>query len=56
MEYAEFENGNLLLMKEMQFDSGMGKRADKIYRAANNVAKLLADNSNNLYLNLKVEI
>ena len=56
MEYAEFENGNLLLMKEMQFDSGMGKRAGKIYRAANNVAKLLADNSNNLYLNLKVEL
>ena len=56
MEYVEFENGNLILKKELQFDGNMGKRASKIYKAANNVSKLLSDNSSNLYLNLKVEI
>ena len=56
MEYAEFEDGNLLLKKELLFDNRMGNRASKIYKAANNVSKLLSDNSYNLYLNLKVKI
>ena len=56
MEYVEFENGSLLLKKELQFNSKMGNRASKIYKAANTVSKLLSDNAYNLYLNLKVEI
>lgn len=56
MEYVEFENGKILLKNELQFNSKMGKRASKIYKAANNVSKLLSDNSCNLYLNLKVKI
>lgn len=56
MEYADLENGSLSLRKELLFDNQMGTRANKIYKASNNVAKLLTDNSSNLYLNLKVEI
>lgn len=56
MEYVDFKNGKLLLKNELQFNSRMGKRASKIYKSANNVSKLLSDNSYNLYLNLKVKI
>ena len=56
MEYVELINGNLVLKKAMVFDNKMGARAEKIYKASNNVAKLLNDNSSNLYLNLRVEI
>jgi len=56
MEYVDFNSGNLFLKKDLVYDKQMGDRANKIYKAANNVAKLLSDNSCNLYLNLRVEI
>lgn len=56
MEYIVLKNGELILKKELPFHSKMGKRANKIYKAASNVAKLLEDNSYNLYLSLKVKI
>ncbi|NLC92540.1 MAG: hypothetical protein GX677_03620 [Treponema sp.] len=56
MEYVVVKDGNLILIKHLDFDKKMGNRAEKIYKAANNVAKLLEENSSNLYLNLKVEI
>ena len=56
MEYAILKNGKLQLRKGLPYDEKMGKRAKKIYKASNNVAKLFAGKASNLYLNLKVEL
>lgn len=56
MEYVILKDEQLQLQKELLYDKKMGKRAEKIYKASDNVAKLLADTPSNLYFNLKVEI
>lgn len=56
MEYVILKDEQLQLQKELLYDKRMGKRAEKIYKASDNVAKLLADTPSNLYFNLKVEI
>lgn len=56
MDYVILKDEQLQLQKELLYDKKMGKRAEKIYKASDNVAKLLADTPSNLYFNLKVEI
>ena len=56
MEYVILKDEQLQLQKELLYDKKMGKRAEKIYKASDNVAKLLTDTPSNLYFNLKVEI
>ena len=51
MEYVILKDEQLQLQKELLYDKKMGKRAEKIYKASDNVAKLLADTPSNLYFN-----
>ncbi|TVZ22269.1 hypothetical protein JM84_1160 [Dokdonia sp. Hel_I_63] len=49
-------DGNLMNNQHFMFDKSMGKRADKIYSASENVSKLLIENTEKLYLNLRIEL
>jgi len=54
--YIKFTNNHVILLKPLQYDEGMGKRAGKIFRASKNIAILLQEKSEKLYLNLRVEL
>jgi hypothetical protein len=46
----------LLKIKPLEYNTKMGIRAKKIFKAANNVSVLLSENDKKLYLNLRVEL
>ena len=56
MGYVELKGDLLVKIKPLEYDSKMGKRAKKIFQAANNVSELLLENDNKLYLNLRVQL
>ena len=56
MGYVELKGDLLVKIKPLQYDAKMGKRANKIFQAANNVSELLLENDNKLYLNLRVQL
>jgi hypothetical protein len=49
-------NGKLKNNQSFQYDKAMGKRAGKINTASQNVSKLLKENTEKLYLNLRIEL
>jgi len=49
-------NGKLKNNQSFQFDKAMGKRAGKINSASENVSKILKENTEKLYLNLRIEL
>ncbi|MGK0271793.1 MAG: hypothetical protein ACI88H_002459 [Cocleimonas sp.] len=56
MGYIEINSGKVILVKPFEYHKKMGKRAMKMFNASENIAHILKDNSNKLYLNLRVEI
>lgn len=56
MEYIKITEGKFKKLKSLEFDIKMGGRADKIYKASANIAKILKGSENNLYLNLRIEL
>lgn len=56
LEYIKIQNGSATLLKNFEYDKIMGKRAEKINKASTNIAKILKDKVNNLYLNLRIEL
>jgi hypothetical protein len=54
--YLRITNGYAVLTKPFDQDKRMGTRAMKIFRASENVALLLEEEPENLYLNLRVEL
>lgn len=52
----KLSNGILNSESEFNYDKTMGKRAGKINLATKNVSKLLQENSDKLYLNLRIEL
>ncbi len=54
--YVNITNGNIILIKSFKYDKKMGNRANKIFNASENIALLLKERSNKLYLNLRVEL
>lgn len=54
--YVKIENSNVTLLNSFNYDSDMGKRADKVFLASSNVSQLLKDRVDKLYMNLRVEI
>ncbi len=54
--YIKIENGSVTLLVPFDYDSGMGKRANKVFLASNNISQLLKDRVDKLYMNLRVEI
>lgn len=54
--YIDISDGVVKLVKPFEYDSKMGKRANSIFKASDNIAKLLAETESKLYLNLRVEL
>ena len=54
--YIKMGNGNVTLLVPFNYDSGMGKRANKVFLASNNISQLLKGRADKLYMNLRVEI
>jgi hypothetical protein len=49
-------DGKLIANKSFQYMKSMGTRAEKINSASPNVSKLLNENTEKLYLNLRIEL
>jgi hypothetical protein len=56
MGYARLDDGVIIKIKPIEYDTKMGTRAKKIFQAANNVSKLLSESDKNLFLNLRVQL
>lgn len=56
LEIAAIEGRSLRLIKDLPTDSGLGKRAQKIEKAAPNIAALLNSKSSDLYSSLRIQI
>ena len=54
--YVRIYDGKVILEKPFEYNKKMGNRADKIFKASGNIALILRENSDKLYLNLRVEI
>lgn len=54
--YVNVVKGNATLSKPFEYDKKMGARANKIFNASGNVALLLKEMPDKLYLNLRVEL
>ena len=54
--YIQIINGEAMLLKDFNYDNKMGKRAEKIHKTSTNIAKILKDRADNLYLNLRIEL
>jgi len=52
----KIDDGNVSVKSEMPFDSAIGKRAEKVSKASSNIAKVLSDSTEKLYLNLRIEL
>ncbi len=53
--YAKFD-GRLVLLKPLDIDVSFGKRAQRIARAANHIAAVLASPVDELYLNFRIQL
>lgn len=49
-------DGSLINVQSFQYAKSMGKRAGKINTASQNVSRLLNENTEKLYLNLRIEL
>jgi len=56
IEIIQIEKNKVTLLKNIQYDSTMGKRAEKIYKASKNIVKILNESNEKLYLNLRIEL
>lgn len=56
MRYVSIANGNVSLIKPFEYDSKMGSRAEKIFKASEKIALILKERSDKLYLNLRIEL
>lgn len=56
MKYIEHKDGNLKKIIPLNYHKNMGGRADKIYRASENIAKILRGTREMLYLNLRITV
>ena len=54
--YVDVVNGSVTLAKPFEYNKKMGSRANKIFKASENIALLLKERSDKLYLNLRVEL
>lgn len=54
--YIEISDGVIKLIKPLEYNEKMGKRAKNFFKASENISSLLTETENKLYLNLRVEI
>jgi hypothetical protein len=46
----------LAQVQSVNYDKAMGKRAEKVFKAAPNISRFLSDSSDKLHLNLRIEL
>lgn len=56
IEALSYSSGIVELVMPIEYTESMGKRAKRIFRAGENISKLLAETSANLYLNLRIQL
>ncbi len=56
IELVQVKDSHIFVKSELFYDDTMGRRAKKIHKAAKNIAVILDDNVEKLYLNLRVEL
>jgi hypothetical protein len=56
MNQISLIDGKILKKQSFKYVKSMGKRAEKINDASQNVSKLLNENTEKLYLNLRIEL
>ena len=54
--YVDVTDEKVTLVKPFEYDSKMGDRANKMFKASENTALILRERSSKLYLNFRVEI
>jgi hypothetical protein len=52
----KFKSPNLASTSPTPYNQSMGRRAEKIHKAANNIGTILIDKTEKLYLNLRIEL
>ncbi|MBF7978562.1 MULTISPECIES: three component ABC system middle component [Rahnella] len=53
--YAKFDQ-NLIFLKKLEIDNEFGTRAEKIFIASKKISQLLNDDSEELFLNLRIKL
>lgn len=56
IEIIQIKENKVSLLKEITYNKEMGKRAEKVYKASKNIAKILKESNEKLYLNLRIEL
>lgn len=56
IEIIQIKENKVNLVKNIQYNNAMGKRAEKIYKASKNIVKILNESNEKLYLNLRIEL
>ena len=56
IEIIELSDNKIYLLKEYEYEKTMGTRVEKIFKASKNIVKILDENNEKLYLNLRVEL
>jgi hypothetical protein len=56
LEMVKVEGPTMKQVRKIDFEKSMGKRAEKMFKAAPNISSLLSDSSEKLYLNLRIEL
>lgn len=56
LKILQLKNGDLICNDKIGFEAKMGKRAQKFFKASSNVAALLQEKPETLYLNTRVQL
>jgi hypothetical protein len=56
IEMIQIKENKVKLLKTIEYEKTMGKRAEKINKASKNIVKILQESNQKLYLNLRVEL
>lgn len=56
IELISISNSMVKLKTTLEYDKSMGERLNKIYNSSENIAHILNENIENLYLNLRIQL
>jgi hypothetical protein len=56
IEIIQLKKNKVRLLRSIPYDKKMGKRVNKIYKSAKNIATVLNESNEKLYLNLRIEL
>lgn len=52
----EIEDGELIVLENLDYETSMGKRAEKIFNASSNLAEIIKSDTADLYSNLRIQL